>query len=55
MTSNGVMVIATATPLIIAAVRVISQLFGLNHYRRAENNEPTISATRTDTDSPPTL
>lgn len=31
MTSNGVMVIVTATPLIMAAVSAVSQLLGPNH------------------------
>lgn len=33
MTSNGVMVIATATPLIVAAIKAVSQLLALFHCR----------------------
>lgn len=32
MTSKGVMVMATATPLIMAATKAVSQLFGLSHW-----------------------
>lgn len=42
MTSNGVMVIVTATPLIQAAVKATSQLFGLYHYKDTERNKLTV-------------
>jgi len=42
MTSNGVMVIVTATPLIMADIKAMSQLFGLNHWG-GERDEVNVS------------
>lgn len=44
MTSNGVMVIVTATPLIMAAMRAVRQLWGLNHCRHTFRHRFTSAA-----------